>query len=544
MSVTELIHGWKEIQAALPGYEEAEDAYEGKREEYFADQRIQQKIGASGERYRFNLAKTPVNVLARKLELVSVTSPGDGGKSVTSRITEIWDANDMDVYHPATILMALEYGDAYLMRWESAELDDSPITPLPDDAEPDEDLTAIRVELTLHNPKNSRMVYDPENHRRKWFFIKRWSVPRENGKVWRADLYFRDRIERYVSLKDSGCDRADGWEEFTGWPDGDEEAPVLTNPFGEVPFAHYRTALPYGIPVHRDAYPAQDALNKALITLINSLDTQGWPARFALTEPGAELDQNGDDPDFPSGDDSRATTETGRSARQSNLRAGPGTLNYLPGVKELVELAGADPDKFLTPAEFFLRLMAQTTDVPMHHFDPNGEVPSGESLKVKDRPLNKAVQRLQKLFKAPELETWRGALAISGMKVATPLEIRWSPVDQATGKDDWETVGLKQGAGVPTRQTLVEAGYEPETVDGWLDDEHEAMALPGKVAILDTIASAMQKLAAAASLGVIQPEQIQELFSKVTGLVKVPVEGPPEPEPTGGDPAKDKPEKK
>jgi hypothetical protein len=532
MSVIELLHGWDELEAALPDYEEAEAYAGGNAAEVFANPKLRQMLARTGERYRFNLAKTPITVLANKLDLVAVTDPSS--TKITDLITAAWDANDMDVHFPDLTTKMLTYGDAYLMAWESD--DDSPITPeVPDDAQPDEALEQAGVEFTIHNPKNTRLIYDPENHRRKWFIIKRWCVPTTTGKRWRVDLWFGDRMERWVSLADTGLGEKENWSPFTGWPGGDPVAPEVENGFEEIPFFHFRTALPYGVPVHKSAYPAQDAINKMLITQITTSDQQGWPARFALMETGAELDQNHDDPDFPQDDDDQARRDYQRAAK-SRLTNEPGSMNYMPGTKGVVQLSGAEPAVFLDPAEFYIRLMAQMTEIPMHHYDPAGEVPSGESLKVKDGPLNGHVLKLQKLMKGPVLEWWAFALKVLGSKPTKVLEARWAPAEMAVGKSDWEVIGLKQASGVPQHQTLVEAGYEPETVDTWLDDNQEEMDLFRRADLLDKVAGAAQKLGAAVSLGVMTADQAQEIIVRITGQKAEEVEGPPPPVPPA-DPA-------
>lgn len=527
MSVIEVVHGWHELEAALPAYEEAEAYASGKVKEVFASAKLRQRIEATGERYRFNLAKTPIKVLSNRLDLTAVTDPAS--KPVTELITAAWDANDMDVHFPDVISKSLMYGDGYLMTWDSEPEDDSE-SEMPDDVQPDPALAAAKVEFVWHNPKNTRMIYDPENERRKWFLIKRWCVPTQAGKRWRVDLWFAGRLERWVSISDANLTEKASWEPFTGWPEGEAVDPVVDNIHEEIPFHHFRTALPYGVPVHTDAYPAQDALNKMLITQINTSETQGWPSRFALQELGAELDQNADDPDFPQDDDGQARRTYERSA-SSRLTNEPGAMNYMPGTKSVVQLSGAEPENFLGPAEFYIRLMAQMTEIPMHHYDPAGEVPSGESLKVKDGPLNAEVLKLQKLFKSPVLEWWMFALKIMGAAPVKVLEARWAPAEMAVGKDDWTVIGLKQDSGVPQRTTLVEAGYEPETVDTWLKDQAEEMGIQRQADLLDKLAGAAQKLGAAVSLGVMTKEQAQEIIVSVTGQKEVPVAGPPVPQP-------------
>jgi hypothetical protein len=312
------------------------------------------------------------------------------------------------------------------------------------------------------------------------------------------------------------------------------------NPLEEIPAFHYRTALPYGIPVHESAYGAQDAITKLLATQLDSVDAVGYPARFALTDQGAELDQSNDDPNFPGGDDANTPAAGDRLASESQLRSGPGTLSYLHGVKALVQFDPSDPATLLDPTEFFIRLMAQQTQIPMDSFDPNGEVPSGESLKVKHGPLNANAKMLCTMFTAPTLESWKFTLKAVGTKVST-LEVRWVPVEQATGKEDWEVISLKQDAGVPQAQTLVEAGYEQETVDGWLDDEAEDMDLMRRADLVLKIADASQKMGAAVGSGIMNADQAQQVIAMLLGVKEEKVEGPPPPPPAVMPPAGDDP---
>lgn len=523
MSVTDLITGWKAMEDALPAYKEAERYYEGMAPEVFASEKIAHKLQATAGRYRFNLAKTPVNVLRDRIELAAVTGGTD--KAVTDRIKEISDANNLDVEFPDLVRITLEYGDGYLMPW--------PVEPdeTPDDVQPDPELEAAKVELVVHNPKHVRMMYDPSNRRRKWFLIQRWCVDRPGGLyVWRVDLWYADRVEHWVSKTADSLTEESGWTPFSGFPDvpDSDVEEVEVNPYEEIPFFHFRTALPYGVPVHRDAYGAQDAVTKLLCTELDSVDAVGYPARFALTDAGAELDQAADDPDFPGGDDVNTPSAGDRQASTSNLRSGPGTLSYLHGVKELVQFDPAEPATLLDPTDFFIRLMAQQTQTPMDSFDPNGEVPSGESLKVKHAPLRNHAKRLCTMLTAPTVEAWKFTLKVVGVKAQT-IEVRWVPQEQATGKDDWETIGLKQGAGVPQGQTLVEAGYDQETVDGWLDDDAEAMDLLRRADLMVKVADAAQKLGAAVGSGVMTADQAQEVIAMLMGVKPEPVDGPPDP---------------
>jgi hypothetical protein len=96
--IGDLLIGWADLQASLPRYEEAEEYFEGTVDEVFTSERIRQAIAETGERYRFNLVKTPVQVMCDRVELTSVTAPGND--QANRLIEQVWDANDMDVHFP------------------------------------------------------------------------------------------------------------------------------------------------------------------------------------------------------------------------------------------------------------------------------------------------------------------------------------------------------------------------------------------------------------------------------------------------------------
>jgi hypothetical protein len=103
----------------------------------------------------------------------------------------------MDIYYPALIKGAFTYGDYYVMVW--------PVDELPEETS-DDSMIRVGVELTTRNPKNTRVIYDPENERKKWFAIQRFP-DRTDREIWHADLFYVDRVERWISVKGQALDR-------------------------------------------------------------------------------------------------------------------------------------------------------------------------------------------------------------------------------------------------------------------------------------------------------------------------------------------------
>lgn len=515
--IDDLIEGWKEMQAALPDYLKAEAYFEGTVPEVFASAAARRAIEETGADYRFNLAKTPVQVMVDRVELVAVTAPENDAASAV--IEDVWDANGMDVHTPDLFTKAFEYGDAYLQVWpvepiEAEVDDDGDTTALEVVAE--DDLESVGVELSVHGPKHCRAFYDPENQRRMIFVIKRWPVGGSKQQPgWRADVYYADRIERYELAPGGDPAEADAWKPFLD-PDQDLDDWLLDNPHGQVPFFHYRTATPYGRPDHRDAYSPQDAVNKLLITQLTTTDSHGFPQRWALTDKGNDLDTAGDGPEWDDDLDGDDTVEGRRGGSSSQLKSGPGTIMDLIGKRAVGQFEAANPAVFLDPTAFYVRLMAQMTTTPLHYFDPSGGTPSGESLKVADAPLVKKAKRRTTILVAPVDATWRFVLKLRGIAVER-LDIRWAPVESSSGASDWETVKAKQDAGVPRSQSLVEAGYEVEQVEQWHAEEAESMGLARQAELMASITDSVYRLSAAVSLGTLSQDQAGTLITTVLG---------------------------
>ena len=509
--IEDLLAGWTALEDALPDYLEAEQYACGEVEEIFASLDIKAKLAKTGEAYRFNLIKTAITVRTDRCEIDMIKVPDN--EKATERLAQAWDANEMAVHYPGLFRDTFTYGDAYVQVWELPPDED-------DESTADDDLVAVGVELTTHGPKNVRVIYDPENPRRKLFAINRWAMPKTSlGLVrWRVDLYYADTIERWISKPGASLEALDGWDRFADEVGSD----VLDNPFGEIPFFHHRTDLPYGVPVHKAGYGAQNALNKMLITQITSSEQLGFPARYGLLDKDAELDNNNDDPQWEDDGDAAAVTPSGENrggAQSGAMRSGPGVMSTFTGMAEVGQFDAADPKGFLDPAEFYIRLMAQLTTTPLHYFDPSGDVPSGESLKVADAPLVKSIMWLQVLQTGPLREEWLFALRVLGITVKA-IDVEWAPVQSATGLDDWTIIAAKQAAGVPVDQTLTEAGYRPDQVAIWLDANAEAATLAQRVALLGQIGTAVRDLSSGVALGVISDLEANAAVNQVLNQVK------------------------
>jgi hypothetical protein len=492
------MQGIEELDDARPDYRRAQQYYDGDVPEVFASARLRAALASKDVDFRLNFAKTPVDAIVDRLEIAAITGVED---EHTELISELWAANGMDLEAPDIHCHACTLGDAYLI-----------VLPVEDDQG-----NVTGVEMHYNSPQTVRAIYSAENPREIDYVIKRWCEKTSLGEVQRAELFYDDRTERWTTLPGSkGTAKAD-WHHWLTAEDpddpeaGGEESWIIEHDYGRPPAFHFRTSRPYGKAEHRGAYGPQNAINKLSITHMGTVDFQGFPQRYALTD-AATTDTSdlepGDFDDFPTDEASAGPTDTGDD---SALKAGPGEVWLLRGYKNVGQFEAANPSVFLDPIMFEVRAMAQITTTPLHLFDPQGEVPSGESIRAKEAPFVKKIRNRQMSFGATWREVFTFALKLLGHDDAT-VDVRWVPAATVEDQTGWQTATEKVRNGVPRKQVLLEAGYRQEQVDAWLEGVDDA-ELQRRVDILATVADSAQKLGAASALGVVTTEQVQGLLS-------------------------------
>jgi hypothetical protein len=492
--IDDLVAGWKEIVAAEEAYCEAEDQYTGDASEKFASDEVENAIGSTGDAYKMPLIAQAVNVLASRCKVRRVSSPQQ--QEITEWIEKVWKANQLAVYYPELIKDTCKLGDYYVMIWDLWSQDETPEDPATD---AESDLEEVGIEWTIHSPKRVRVFYDPENERRKSYALKRWPhrIEGDDREYWRVDLYYPDHIEHWVSVQGQAPDKPEGWE---------ESAPDTPNPHDAIPFFHHRTGLLYGTSVMKPGYGAQNAFTKMTISQLTTSEAQAFGERVALTDPDAVLDSNLDSPDFPEDDESLSSAADGplrtRGGQRTNLRGGPGTWKILDGIKSVEQMDQADPDVFMGPGEFYLNMLSITTQTPLSSLLPRVQPESGDAKRIAETPLIERAKDLQTVFAATIEESWRFALKIAKKNHRVPLHVSWTPAYAATSVHEWQAVNEQIRAGVPQDVALVDAGYELEQVQGWLDPKPEQRTLDSRIEVVKDLMAGFQAAGLAGVLGV------------------------------------------
>lgn len=500
--------GIEALREARPAYVQAAAFYDDEVPEVFASARFRRAVARTGVAFGINFIATVVDAVVDRLDLAAITSPN---QDQAAALQSIWDNNTMDLEAPEVHRTASEFGDAYLIVLPRTGDDES---------------TVIGVDMYCNDPLTVRVIYDSENPREKAFAVKRWcEAVTLDTTMHRAELYYADRIERWTTRANSSGNVPGDWDPWLAEPivmDDDTvvEAPddswIIEHQYGEIPVFHFRNDRPYGQPEHRRGYGAQNAINKLIYTHMGTVDYQGFPQRYALTDSATtdtgDLEPADFDDDLFPPDPDSGPTDTGDD---SSLKAGPGELMLLRGYRQVGQFDAAQPNVFLEPVEFNVRAMAQCTTTPLHLFDPSGEQPSGESVRAQDAPFTRKVENRQVSLGG----TWKDAygFALHLLDFEDPqVDVRWHAAETVDDKDGWETARVKSGLGVPLRQIMLEAGYSQDQADAWLvDPTDDAAELSRRLADLATLSETLQRIGTAVTLGAIDQGQAQQLIDPV-----------------------------
>jgi hypothetical protein len=505
--MSDLVQGLNALDKARPGYTLARKMYEGTAKEVAANERIAELVRKSAEKYRANFARKPVRARLNRMKINAYQlASSDTQESGPARVLAdaVVKANEFDVEIPRWIELTCSLGDAYLLVWPSAD----------SDAVGETGRVFAGVDVFVRSPESMRAIYDQENARKIKYVIDTWDEGYDKDCRLRVNLYYPDRIERFVSADAIQKESGKAWDDImferfddTDTETGDGDGPVITNPWGVLPIFHGRTARPYGRPVHFDAFGPQNAITKIMATHLSGIDWSGWPWRYALSKANTTGVGLADwDEDTREAPGRPVKTAPGVSARRTDkLNNEPGTMNKLSNVDAVGQLEGAPPATFLEPLMSYIRVLGEVTDTPMNVTDPTGQVESGQSRRARIDDLLSAVEDLKVQLTGPLTGACEFALTVLGL-AEQDVTVDWAPSAKVDDLEGWQAVSAQQAAGVPERTTLLEAGYSPDEVAGFMD------SLDGKLSTLERIANVGVLLGQANQLLGLPAEQAAALF--------------------------------
>ena len=417
-------------------YQRAERYYLGRHDLAFATQKFANAFGSQFREFALNLCPAVCEAARDKLKLTSFSSESTGDSrlstgEIEAKTREIWNRNRMAVRAGELHKEALKCGDAYAIVWPNA---------------------SGEAVIFPNKAANCTVVYDEESPGRTIFAAKYWQT---NEKEIRLNLYYADRIERFVTKGSGGAilPNADRFVPF----EADGNPASIENPFGVVPVFHFANNADIGEPGRSElepAIPIQDGLNKSVLDMLVAMEYCAYRQRWAA---GIEIAYDTDGspvPPFSAGVDHLWVAE------DPNTRFG--------------EFSDANLEQFLKVKESFRIDIASVTGTPLHYLQPqNKTLASGEALRKSETRFIAKIRDRQNAFGRVWEDAMAFALLIEGMGTRISLTAQWEDPAPITERELLENIRIKREIGLPRETALAEAGYGNAAAETMTQNEGE-----------------------------------------------------------------------
>lgn len=401
--------------------------------------------------FAHNLCQLVIDCICERLsvERWEAEDEGDGVENDLATLAAAWWlANGMDTQQDNLYTAAARDGSAYMIvEWDV--------------------LAGVPrwYQNEAYDGTQGVAVYTDPNTGAVVFAAKKWQVSDpytgvNNGRT-RMNLFFADRVEKYISAKGANSGVAGTqWEQF--WDVESEPWPIPWRGRDGAPLGC--AVVPFDMPggsVLSPVIPIQDMLNKADLDLIAATDTAGFRILWAAGMT-------------PSIDSS--------TGEEKAVSVGPGhMMRFTDPAGKLGALDPVDPALMIRSCHYWIESAAGITRVPQYLLQMAGaDQPSGESLKQQEVGLVARATRAQEVFGA----AWQEVMSLSARlyDVYNPPHIPRAIVPA------WKEAGLPEQDDVvkqreaTTLQAYVQAGLPLESALhelGW-DDERIAAAMDAK----------------------------------------------------------------
>lgn len=402
-------------------------------------------------KFRDNLCPAIINAKADRIQLTAIES---SEASVATAIQTVWERETLEERQGEITKNALKDGDAFVLIWPDAE-------------------GLARWYIQRGDRIACRYATEPQGEielAAKVWPTQEWT---KNGTTkWRLNLYYQDRIERFITGKETaGSDLADDpakWDEFT--PDAvvdeetGEETPgsfIIDNPYGQVPifpFPNNADTGAYGTSELKDAIPIQDALNKSVADMLVGEEFVAWPQRV-LIGVEVDVDENGE----PTGKEQRQALDRILAIANPNAKT--------------AEFTGADLTKFIATQDSFRAEMARITQTPLHYMLLEGDFPSGEALDAAEAPLLAQVDDRILSWKPRWQRAMSFSMAVEGITHdPTKINAQFKPTRRVDLAKLAEELRMKKELGVSDEQLWREMGYDENQIKEFAKAKAERVA--------------------------------------------------------------------
>ena len=430
-------------------YARSERYYNGDHDLAFATEKFANTFGTLFREFALNLCPAVCDAISDKLKIegfsvlseppvVTGGSEGAHPPDTSGGSDSIWHRNRMDARTGEVHKEALKNGDAYVIVWPEAN-----------------------GKAAIHPNRASSVTveYDDELPGKIRWAAKFW---RTNDKHTRLNLFYPDRIERYVSSKpvEGALPEAKDFVPLRVISptvrEGSRDEGALTdvratdtisNPYGIIPVFHFANNASIGALGRselEDAIPVQDGMNKSVLDMLVAMEFSSYRQRWAAgIEIQYDTEGNAVAP-FKAGVDHLWITEN-KDARFGDFQT-------------------ANLEQFLKVKDGFRIDIASVTGTPLYYLLPHGRgFASGEAMRKAESRFIAKVRDRQVNFGQTWSDVMQFALQIEGHRDVL-LSTHWEDAARLTEKETLENILLKKEIGLSSEQALSEAGYGADEI--------------------------------------------------------------------------------
>jgi hypothetical protein len=424
----------------------ARDYYGGNQHVKLSD-RQKEFLGFEQDgRFAINLCRMIVNAVTERMIVSNLESP-ESNKSGWA--WKVWEQNRLESLQQEIYTAAVRDGEFFVFTTWDAGLERIRFVPHRRYTDP----------LVQGDGFGCKVFYeqdDPTLPAR--FATKRWTQrvydneSKKFKRYRRMNVYYNNRIEKYII--GSSTKKEWGWVPYK---DGGEWPIPWVSDNGEplgIPIIQFSN--PDNITELWDAIPIQDAINKASVDLIASVDAAGFPVRLT---PGFYLTTDGKAPEDDGGNYVELT---------------PGAFLFVPEGKTIEDLEIPNLKPMIDVLDAWILRLGQVTDTPLSRFQVTRQVRSEMTLKQEEAPLLARIKARQARFGS----SWERAFAVAsrlqneygGTDKVTEAELNviWDAAETKDAKQEIDIITQKvEGLGIPLTQAWKEAGYSEEEIQSF-----------------------------------------------------------------------------
>lgn len=386
--------------------------YDGRHDLRFATDKFANTFGELFREFALNLCPVVCDAIRDKLRITGFSAERSEIGDVDALTRAIGLRTRLHTVANQVHKEALKTGDGYAIVWPDSR---------------------GKAQVFAQNAANIAVEYSQDEPGRIVAAIKWWI---DENKYARANMFFADRIERYVSRsKTEGYLLA--FKDLVAVTDG-----VTPNPFGIVPVFHFANNADIGGRGRSEleaVIPIQDGLNKSSLDMLVAMEFAAFRQRWAT---GIEVEYNAD---------------------------GKPITPFTTGVDSLWIAGGSDAkfgdfeaaklDQFLKVKDSFRADIASVSATPLHYFlQEANNFPSGESLRQASARFTAKVRDRQTAFGEVWAETMAFALRVEG-HADVSLITQWEDPAPLSERESLENLLLKKQLGISNEQALTEADY-------------------------------------------------------------------------------------